>query len=170
MSALGGNADIPILRRSVLTRQVLNIRQEGRIHLGAAQQFFRHGQRLVVFLVRRDVRLRSGLLHRLLGMIGHQLYKEFGASKLDGVDFQSVPTDEAQDAGYGFWRLDAARAAQEQTQASGQNADAKNEDGEMDLRKREFPLFLPDVDDRGDKAGQEAYLARVPCHRVRGRC
>jgi hypothetical protein len=104
------------------------------------------------------------------GEIGHQLYKEFGARKLDGVDFQSVPTDEAQDAGYGFWRLDAARAAQEQTQASGQNADAKNEDGEMDLRKREFPLFLPDVDDRGDKAGQEAYLARVPCHRVRGRC
>jgi len=52
--------------------------------------------------------------------IGQQLYKEFGAGKLDRVDFQSVPTDEAQDAGYGFWRLDAARAAQEQTQASGQ--------------------------------------------------
>jgi hypothetical protein len=48
--------------------------------------------------------------------------------------------------GHGFWRLDAARAAQEQAQANGQNADAENEDGEMDLRKREFPLFLPDVD------------------------
>ena len=34
--------------------------------------------------------------------IGQQLYKEFGAGKLDRVDFQSVPTDEAQDAGYGF--------------------------------------------------------------------
>jgi hypothetical protein len=32
------------------------------------------------------------------GEIGHQLYKEFGASKLDGVDFQSVPTNEAQNA------------------------------------------------------------------------
>ena len=47
------------------------------------------------------------------GEIGHQLYKEFGAGKLDGVDFQSVPTDEAQGAGYGFWRLDAALAALE---------------------------------------------------------
>jgi hypothetical protein len=67
------------------------------------------------------------------GEIGHQLYKEFGAGKLDCVDFQSVPTDEAQGAGYNFWRLDAARAAQEQTQASGQNADAKKEDLEMNL-------------------------------------
>ena len=58
------------------------------------------------------------------GEIGHQLYKEFGAGKLDCVDFQSVTTDEAQGAGYGFWRLDAARAAQEQTQARGPNADA----------------------------------------------
>ena len=104
------------------------------------------------------------------GEIGHQLYEEFGASKLDSVDFQSVPTDEAQNACYGFWWLDAARAAHEQAQASGQNADAKNEGGKMDLRKREFPLFLPDVDHHGDKAGQEAYLARVLCNRVLGRC
>ncbi len=81
-----------------------------------------------------------------------------------------MPTDEAQGAGYNFWPLDAARAAQEQRQASGQNADAKNEDGEMNLRKREFYFFLPDVDDRGDKAGQEAHLAHVLCHRVSGRC
>jgi hypothetical protein len=101
--------------------------------------------------------------------IGQQLYKEFRAGKLDCVDFQSVPTDEAQDAGYGFWRLDAARAAQEQTQASGQNDDAKNEGREVDLRKREFPLFLPDVNDRGDKASQEAHLAHVLCHRLRGK-
>ncbi len=81
-----------------------------------------------------------------------------------------MPTDEAQGAGYNFWPLDAARAAQEQRQASGQNADAKNEDGEMNLRKREFYFFLPDVDDRGDKAGQEAHLPHVLCHRVSGRC
>jgi len=91
------------------------------------------------------------------GEIGHQLYNEFGAGKLNGVNFQSAPADEAQGAGYGFWRLDAARAALEQIQAKGQNADAENEDGEMDLRKREFPLFLPDVDNRGDKAGQQAH-------------
>ena len=76
------------------------------------------------------------------GEIGHELYKEFGAGKLDCVDFQSVPTDEAQGARYGFWRLDAARAAQEQTQASGQNADAKNEDGEMNLEETRI-LFVP---------------------------
>src|SRR6266478_6384140 len=81
------------------------------------------------------------------GEIGHQLYKEFGAGKLDCVDFQSVPADEAQGAGYGFWRLDAAQAAQEQTQARGPNADAENEDGELDLRKRVFTLFLPNVGD-----------------------
>ncbi len=91
------------------------------------------------------------------GEIGHQLYNEFGAGKLNGVNFQSAPADEAQGAGYGFWRPDAARAALEQIQAKGQNADAENEGGEMDLRKREFPLFLPDVDDRGDKAGQQAH-------------
>ena len=51
--------------------------------------------------------IRSG------GEIGHQLYKEFGAGKLDGVDFQSVPTDEAEGAGYGFWRLEAALATLE---------------------------------------------------------
>ena len=53
------------------------------------------------------------------GEIGQQLYKEFGDGKLDRVDFQGVPADEAQGAGYTFWRLDAARAAQEQTQACG---------------------------------------------------
>jgi hypothetical protein len=53
------------------------------------------------------------------GEFGDQLYKEFGATKLDGVDFQSAPADEAQGDGYGFWRLDAARAAPEQTQAKG---------------------------------------------------
>ena len=86
--------------------------------------------------------------------MGHQLYNEFGAGKLNGVNFQSAPANEAQGDGYGFWRLDAARAALKQAQAKGQNADAENEGGEMDLRKREFPLFLPDVDDRGDKADQ----------------
>ncbi len=91
------------------------------------------------------------------GEIGHQLYNKFGAGKLNGVNFQSAPADEAQGAGYGFWRLDAARAALEQTQTKGQNAVAENEGGEMDLRKREFPLFLPDVDDRRDKAGQQAH-------------
>src|SRR6267142_3498100 len=91
------------------------------------------------------------------GEIGHQLYKEFGAGKLDCVDFQSVPTDEAQGAGYGFRRSDAARAAQELTQARGPNADAENEDGELDLRKRVFTLFLPNVGDHGGKAGQQSH-------------
>ena len=99
----------------------------------------------------RSAVFRSG------GEIGHQLYKEFGAGKLDCVDFQSVPTDEAQGAGYGFRRLDAARAAQEQTQARGPNADAEKEDGELDLRKRVFTLFLPDVGDHGGKAGQQSH-------------
>jgi hypothetical protein len=58
-------------------------------------------------------RLRSG------SEIEHQLAKEFGAGKLDGIDFQGVPADETQEAGYGFRRLDAARAALEQTQADG---------------------------------------------------
>jgi len=40
----------------------------------------------------------------------------------DGVDFQSVPADEAERAGYSSWRLDAARTAQEQTQDRGPNA------------------------------------------------
>ena len=109
----------------------------------------------------RDIRtLRSkqsrSAVFRSGGEIGHQLYKEFGAGKLDCVDFQSVPTDEAQGAGYGFWRLEAARAAQEQTQARGPNADAEKEDGELDLRKRIFTLFLPNVGDHGGKAGQQS--------------
>jgi len=99
----------------------------------------------------RSAVFRSG------GEIGHQLYKEFGAGKLDCVDFQSVPTDEAQGAGYGFRRSDAARAAQELTQARGPNADAENEDGELDLRKRVFTLFLPNVGDHGGKAGQQSH-------------
>src|SRR5258708_38349899 len=51
----------------------------------------------------RSAVFRSG------GEIGHQLYREFGAGKLDCVDFQSVPTDEAHVAGYGCWRVDGAR-------------------------------------------------------------
>jgi superfamily I DNA/RNA helicase len=47
------------------------------------------------------------------GEIGHQLYNELGAGKLDSVDFQSVPTDEAKRAGYFLWRLDAALATLE---------------------------------------------------------
>jgi hypothetical protein len=47
--------------------------------------------------------------------------------------------------------LDAARAALE---ADGQNTDAENDGGEMELRKRVFPLFLPDVNDCSDDAGQ----------------
>jgi hypothetical protein len=42
------------------------------------------------------------------GKIGHQLYNKFGAGKLNGVNFQSAPADEAQGAGYGFCRLVAA--------------------------------------------------------------
>jgi hypothetical protein len=53
------------------------------------------------------------------GESGEQLYKELRAAKLNGVDFQSAPADEAQGASYGFWRLDAARAASEQAQARG---------------------------------------------------
>jgi hypothetical protein len=47
------------------------------------------------------------------GEIGHQLYNELGAGKLDSVYFQSVPTDEAKHAGYFLWRLDAALATLE---------------------------------------------------------
>src|SRR5258705_657149 len=89
----------------------------------------------------RSAVFRSG------GEIGHQLYKEFGAGKLDCVDFQSVPTDEAKGAGYGFWRLDATRAAQEQTQARGPNPDAENEDGGTGFEKRRFTLVLAQVGD-----------------------
>ena len=44
---------------------------------------------------------------------GTNLIRQFGAGKLDGIDFQSVPADETQEADYGFRRLDAARAALE---------------------------------------------------------
>ena len=94
--------------------------------------------------------LRSG------GEIGHQLYKEFGAGKLDCVDFQSVPTDEAQGAGYGFWRLDATRAAQEQTQACGPKAGGGNENGGLGLEKQIFNLVLPNVCDQQGKEGPQA--------------
>jgi len=43
--------------------------------------------------------------------IGQQLDKEFGAGKLDGVNCQGVPTDEAERAGYLLWGLEAALAA-----------------------------------------------------------
>ena len=102
------------------------------------------------------------------GEIGQQLYKEFGDGKLDRVDFQGVPADEAQGAGYSFWRLDAARAAQKQAQACGPNADSDNEDGELDMRIRVFPLFLPNVDDHRSKAGQQSHSARILLHRGRG--
>ena len=47
------------------------------------------------------------------GEIGHQLYKKFRAGKLDSVNFQGVPTDEAKRAGYLLWGLEAALAARE---------------------------------------------------------
>jgi hypothetical protein len=87
------------------------------------------------------------------GKIRHQLYNEFRAGKLNGVNFQGVPANEAQDPGHGFRRLDAARCAMEPTQAKGQNSDAKDDDGERDLWKRVFLLFLPDVNDRGKETG-----------------
>ena len=86
--------------------------------------------------------------------MGNQFYDEFGAGKLDGVNFQGVPANEAQDASRGFRRLDWARCAMEETQTKRQNADANKEDGERDLRKRVFSLFLPGVDDHSEEAGQ----------------
>ena len=44
---------------------------------------------------------------------GRQLCDKLGAGKLDSVNFQGVPADKAQQAGYGLWWLDAARTAQE---------------------------------------------------------
>jgi len=44
------------------------------------------------------------------GEIGHQLCEKFETGKLYGVKLESTPADEAQDAGYALWRLDAARA------------------------------------------------------------
>jgi len=43
--------------------------------------------------------------------IGHELYKEFGAGKLDSVNLQGVPPDEAKRAGYLLRGLEAALAA-----------------------------------------------------------
>ena len=45
--------------------------------------------------------------------IGHQLYKEFRAGKLDSVNFEGVPTDEAKRAGYLLRGLEAALSARE---------------------------------------------------------
>ena len=104
------------------------------------------------------------------GEIGYQLYKEFGAGKLDGVNFQGATADEAQHDGHGLWRLDTAWAALKQAQARGQDAELKNKDDEMDPRKRKFDLFLPNEDYRRDKAGQQAHQVDVRFHRVRGRC
>ena len=42
--------------------------------------------------------------------IGQQLDKEFRAGKLDSVNCQGVPTDEAKRTGYLIWRLEAALA------------------------------------------------------------
>lgn len=67
--------------------------------------------------------------------MGQQFYNEFGAGKLNGVDFQGVPTYVAQGAGDEFRRLDAARATMEQTKAKGQDADAEYDSGELDLSK-----------------------------------
>src|SRR5262245_26516594 len=91
--------------------------------------------------------------------VGHQLYKEFRAGKLDSVDFQGVPTDEAKRAGDLLWRLEAALAAREETQAGGQSAETQNKDGQMNWRKRELLLFLPNEGKRSDQAGQKAHQA-----------
>jgi hypothetical protein len=62
---------------------------------------------LAAIIVNRPIDFGSG------GEIGHQLYNELGASKLDSVYFQGVPTDEAKRASYFLWRLDAALATLE---------------------------------------------------------
>lgn len=74
--------------------------------------FHRRGRSMdMAALAKAEYGLGSG------GEIGDQLYDQLGAGKLDSINFQSVPADEAQDAGYRFWGLDAARATPEQTQA-----------------------------------------------------
>ena len=45
----------------------------------------------------------------------HHIYDEFEDGKLDGVNLQSVPADEAQRTGYKFGRLNARRTAQKKT-------------------------------------------------------
>ena len=77
---------------------------------------------------------------------------EFGAAKLDLILFQSLSTDEAQGARYGFWRLDGLGRARTDT-GSRTKRRRRNEDGELDLRKRVSTLFLPNVGDHGGKAG-----------------
>ena len=100
--------------------------------------------------------------------IGHQLYKEFRAGKLDSVNFQSAPTDEAKHASYLLWGLEAALAAFEETQADGQDAETQNNDGQMNCRKRELLLLLPNIDDRSEQAGQKAHQASGICRSQRG--
>jgi len=56
---------------------------------------------------------------------GTSFTRSFGAGKLDCVDFQSVPTDEAQGVGYGFGGWMRLGPRRKQTQARGPNADAK---------------------------------------------
>jgi hypothetical protein len=56
---------------------------------------------------------------------------ELEGDKLDGVNLQSVPADEAQHTGYYFWRLHAGRTAPEKAESQGQNAQNENEDGEL---------------------------------------
>ncbi len=62
-------------------------------HAASADAAARAGRRATMRRVPARSCLGSG------GEIGHQLYKELGAGKLNGVDFQSVPADEAQGAG-----------------------------------------------------------------------
>ena len=85
------------------------------------------------------VRFPVPLRYQLGSKIEHHLGIDFGAGKLNGIDFQGVPADKTQEAGYDFWRLDGAWAALEQTQTNGQNTDAENENGEMVL-KNEYSL------------------------------
>src|SRR5450631_4167460 len=95
---------------------------------------------------------------RALATIRSRLRGRYRAPTLQGVRSRLAGWRRFSEcAGYGFWRLDAARAAQEQTQGRGPNADAENEDGELDLRKRVFPLFLPYADDHGGKARQQSH-------------
>ena len=82
-----------------------------RVDANAPANWMRVSQIVVLFPIIASLGLR--------GEIGHQLYKEFRAGKLDGVNFQRATADEAQHAGHGLWRLDTAWAALEQTQARG---------------------------------------------------
>src|SRR5712671_1267552 len=97
-----------------------------------------------------DIECRRGGHASTGGEIRQKLDAELEGGELNGVNLQCVTADEAQDAGNGLWRLDAARAAPEQAQAGGQDADAENESGELGRAEREFRLLLPDVDHHCD--------------------